>query len=86
MDIPFDPNLSLHDHILYDDGTSSSILAASMPSLILKPVVDILDTSHLLPPLLQVGSKITFKKTANTIRGISPICPMAPIVSGTNLM
>jgi hypothetical protein len=27
-----------------------------------KPVVDILDTSHLLPPFLQVSSKITFEK------------------------
>jgi hypothetical protein len=44
MDIPFDPNSSLHYLILYDDGTSSSILAASMPALIPKPVVDILST------------------------------------------
>ncbi len=51
MDIPFDPNSSLHYLILYDDGTSSSILAASMPALIPKPVVDILSTLEIwFPP------------------------------------
>ncbi len=69
MDIPFDPNLSLHYLILYNDGTSSSILVASMPGLIPKPVVDILDTSHLLPPFLQVGSKITLEKDGQYHKG-----------------
>jgi hypothetical protein len=69
MDIPFDPNLSLRYLVLFDDGISSSIPTASMPALILKPIMDILDTSHLLPPFLQVGSKITFKKDGQYHKG-----------------
>ncbi len=69
MDTPFNPNLSLYYLVLYDDDTSSSILAASMPALIPKPIVDILDTSHLLLPFLQVSFKITFEKDSQYHKG-----------------
>ncbi len=62
MDIPLDPNTSPHYLILFDDGNSSSIPAADMPDLIPKPLIDVLDNTHLLPPFLKVGSKITFDK------------------------
>jgi hypothetical protein len=51
-----------------------------MPALIPKPIVDISDTSRLLPPFLPVGSKITFKKDSQYHKGhLSPICPIAHI-------
>jgi hypothetical protein len=69
MDIPFDPNLSPHYLVQFDDGTSSSILAAKMPDLIPKPSVDISDNTHLLLPFLKVGFKITFEKDGQYHKG-----------------
>jgi hypothetical protein len=69
MDIPFDPDLSLHYILLCNDSTSLSIPEASMPALVPELVVDILDTAHLLPPFLQVGSKITFEKDGQYHKG-----------------
>jgi hypothetical protein len=43
--------------------------AVSMPALIPKPMVNILDASHLLPLFLQVGSKITLKKDGQYHKG-----------------
>jgi hypothetical protein len=63
MDIPLDPNIQ------FDARTSSSIPAAKMPDLIPKPAVDISDNTHLLPPFLKVGSKITFKKDRQYHKG-----------------
>ncbi len=61
MDIPFDSTKSPHYLILLDDGTTRSVSAADMESLIPKPTVDTTSTSHLLPPFLQLRSKITFE-------------------------
>jgi hypothetical protein len=69
MDIPFDPNLSPHYLVLYNDGKLLPIPAASMAALIPKPMVDTLDTSHLLPPFLQVRSIITFEKDSQYHKG-----------------
>jgi hypothetical protein len=62
MDIPFDSTKSPHYLILLDDGTTCSVSAADMESLIPKLTVNTTSTSHLLPPFLQLGSKITFDK------------------------
>ncbi len=62
MDIPFNSTKSPHYLILLDDGTTCSVSATNMESLIPKPTVDTTSTSHLLPPFLQFGSKITFEK------------------------
>jgi hypothetical protein len=85
IDIPFNPNFSPHYLVLFNDGTSSSIPAASMPALIPKPVVDILDTPHLLPPFLQFGSKITFEKDGQYHKGYLSHLPKGFIRSATNL-
>jgi hypothetical protein len=69
MDIPLDPNTSSYYLVQYDDGTSSSIPAAKMAEFIPKPTVDILDNTHLLPPFLKVGSKITFEKDGQYHKG-----------------
>ncbi len=69
MDIPLDPNTSPHYLILFDDGTSSSIPVAEMPDIIPKPSVDVSDNTHLLPPFLKVGSKITFDKDGQYHKG-----------------
>ncbi len=75
MDIPLDPNTSLHYLILFNDGKSSSIPAAEMPDLIPKPSVDVLDNTHLLPPFLKVGSKITFDKDGQYHKGFLSCLP-----------
>jgi hypothetical protein len=62
MDVPFDSTKSQHYLILLDDGTTCSVSAADMESLIPKTTVNTTTTSHLLPPFLQLGSKITFEK------------------------
>jgi hypothetical protein len=72
MDIPLhsDPTGLAMYQILFDNGTSASIPLADMASLILRPLVvsgvgphgtspD--NDSSLLPPFLQVGSRITYK-------------------------
>ena len=60
MDIPLDPSTSPHYLVLFDDGTSTSVTASKMPSLIPKLEVNVSNTSHLLPPFLRKNSKITF--------------------------
>ncbi len=40
-----------------------------MPALIPKPIVDILDISHLFQPFLQGGSKITYEKEGQYHKG-----------------
>jgi hypothetical protein len=69
MDIPFNSTKSPHYLILLDDGTTCSVSAADMESLIPKPTVDTSSTSHLLPPFLQLGSKITFEKDGQYHKG-----------------
>ncbi len=69
MDIPFDATTSPHYLILLENGTTRSIYAADMESLIPKPTVDTTNTSHLFPPFLQFGSKITFEKDGQYHKG-----------------
>ncbi len=58
MDIPLDPTSFPHYLIQLDIGTTSSIPALRIQSHISKPDVDMLDSSHLLPPILLPNSKI----------------------------
>jgi hypothetical protein len=60
---------------IFDDGTSSSIPAAEMPNLIPKPSVDVSDNTHLLPPFLKVGLKITFDKDGQYHKGFLSCLP-----------
>ena len=52
MDIPMDPATSLQYVILFNDGTTESVPASKMASLIPKPADPTSDSSHLLPPFL----------------------------------
>ena len=61
MDIPLDPNSSPQYLIIFDDGTTQSVPATDMPCLIPKPTTVSPDSTHLLPPFLQPGSKITYE-------------------------
>jgi hypothetical protein len=54
---------------MFDDGTSSSIPADSMPALIPKPTVDVSMSAHLLPLFFQLSSKITFEKDGQYHKG-----------------
>jgi hypothetical protein len=58
MDIPLDPTISPQYLILFDDGSTKSVPACDMPTLIPKPHTNSSDLSHLLPPFLCVNSKI----------------------------
>jgi hypothetical protein len=70
MDIPLDPGSSPQYLIMFDDGTTRTIAAADMPSLIPKPSVTLSDLTHLLPPFLpQPGSKITYKHDGQYQKG-----------------
>jgi hypothetical protein len=69
MDIPFYPELSPQNLILFDDGTSLSIPAAAIPDLIPKPIVNATNTVHLLPTFLLVGYKITLKQDGQYHKG-----------------
>ena len=61
MDIPFDPTSPPQYLVIFNDGTTRAVLSKDMPSLIPKPVHASPDSSHILPPFLQPGSKITFE-------------------------
>ncbi len=69
IDIPFDSTKSPHYLIFLDNGTTRSVPAANMESLIQKPNIDTTDSSHLLPPFLQLGSKITLEKDGQYHKG-----------------
>jgi hypothetical protein len=60
MDIPFDLSTSPQYLIIFDDGMTHSVPASKMPDLIPKPVTLVSNTTHLLLPFLEVGSKITY--------------------------
>ena len=60
MDIPMDPTTSPQYVILFDDGTIKSVPASKMASLIPKPAKPTSNSYHLLPPFLQLNSKITY--------------------------
>jgi hypothetical protein len=61
MDIPLDPGSSPQYLIMFNDGMTRTIAAAGMPSPIPKQAVTLSDSTHLLPPFLQPGSKITYE-------------------------
>jgi hypothetical protein len=69
MDIPLDPTTTPHYLIQFDNSTTSSIAASQMQSLIPKPNIDMLDSSHLLPPFLHLNSKITFEHEGQYHKG-----------------
>jgi hypothetical protein len=69
MDIPLDPRTSPHYLIQFDDGTTQSVPASKMESLIPKPEVDASDASHLLPPFLHLNSKITYEHDGRYHKG-----------------
>ena len=60
VDIPMDPSISPQYLIQFDDGTTKSFPASKMALLIPKPCNSLSDSSHLLPPILRLNSKITF--------------------------
>jgi hypothetical protein len=79
MDIPLhsNPNGSAMYQVLFNNGTSASIPLVDMASLILSPPVlgDVLstpftdDNSSLLPPFLQIGSRIIFEHDGEYHKG-----------------
>ncbi len=69
MDIPLNPATSPQYLIQFDDGTTSSIPASKMDSLIPKPNFDMLDSLHLLPPFLRLNLKITFEHEGQYHKG-----------------
>ncbi len=69
MDIPLDPTISPHYLIQFDDGTTKSVPASKMSSLIPKPSTDPSDSSHLLPPFLRLNSKITYEHDGQYHKG-----------------
>jgi hypothetical protein len=69
MDIPFYPSMSPQYLIIVDDGMTHSVPASKMPELILKTVTSVSDTTHLLPPFLEVGSKITYEHDGQFHKG-----------------
>ncbi len=69
MDIPLDPTISPHYLIQYNNGTTESVPASKMLSFIPKPSAHPSDSSHLLPPLLHLNSKITYKHNGQYHKG-----------------
>ena len=69
IDIPFDPTLSPQYLIVFDDGTTRAVPSKDMPLLIPKPVYAEPDSTHILPPFLQPGSKITFEHDSQLHKG-----------------
>ena len=69
MDISFDPTSSPQYLIIFDDGTTWAVLSKDMPSLIPKPVHTLPNSSQILPPFLQPGSKITFEHKVQLHKG-----------------
>ncbi len=69
MDIPLEPNSSPQYFIIFDNGTTRSVPATNMPSLIPKPTTVSPDSTHLLSPFLQPGSKITYEHEGQYHKG-----------------
>jgi hypothetical protein len=61
VNIPMDPSISPKYLVQFNGGTTKSIPASKMASLIPKPRNSPSGTSHLLPPFLRLNSKITFE-------------------------
>lgn len=62
---------SPHYLIVYDNGTSESVLASVMTSMIPRPpkTTDVSDCSHLLPPFLRPNSKVTYEHEGQYHKG-----------------
>ena len=69
MDIPMDPAISPQYLIQFDDGTTTSVPSSTMPSIIPRPPEEPTTSSHLLPPFLQLDSKITYEKDGTYHKG-----------------
>jgi hypothetical protein len=69
MDIPIDLATFPQYLILFDNGTTLSIPASKMDSLIPKPNVNMSERSHLLPPFLRLNSKIAFEHEGQYHKG-----------------
>ena len=69
MDIPFDSTSSPQYLIVFDDGTTRAVPSKDMLLLIPKPVHSEPDSTHILPPFLQPGSKITFEHDGQLHKG-----------------
>jgi hypothetical protein len=69
MDTPMDPSTSPQYLIQFNDGTTTSVTASKMPSLIPKPDINLSNTSHLLPPFLRPNSKIMYKHEGHYQKG-----------------
>jgi len=69
MDIPFNSTASPQYLIVFDDGTTRAVLSKDMPLLIPKPVYAEPDSTHILPPFLQPGSKITSEHDGQLHKG-----------------
>jgi len=69
MDIPFDPTSSPQHLIVFDDGTTRAVPSKDMPLLIQKPVYAKPDSTHILLPFFQPGSKITFEHDGQLHKG-----------------
>jgi hypothetical protein len=54
---------------MFDDGTTRSVPASSMPALIPKPVTSNSEWSHLLPSLLNFVSKIRYEHDGQYHKG-----------------
>jgi len=54
---------------LFDDGTARAVPSKDMLFLIPKPVYAEPDSTHILPPFLQPGSKITFEHDGQLHKG-----------------
>jgi len=69
MDIPFYSTSSPQYLIIFDNGTTRAVSAADMPSLIPTPASIVSDSTHLLPPFLQPGCKITYEHEGQLHKG-----------------
>jgi hypothetical protein len=69
MDIPFDPTSSPQYLIVFDNGTSRAVPSSDMPNLIPKPTEASPGSTHLLPPFLQPGCKITYEHDGHLHKG-----------------
>ena len=73
-----DPATSPQYVILFDDGTTDSVPASNMASLIPKPAEPTSDSSHLLPPFLRLNSKITYEHEGQFHKGHLTKTPDGP--------
>jgi hypothetical protein len=69
MDIPMDPAISPQYLIQFDDGTTTSVPSSTMPFIIPRPPEEPTTSSHLLPPFLQLDSKITYERDGTYHKG-----------------